>query len=152
MVLSNTNQTYQFVFIQELPVKRDLLPPYVFNLCRNISYEKSGGNSGIVVIQVEHKMSQFQDVSIGAGTAYSTTADEISPAFSGVRISRSLRVSGIDCASFYEFPCGFCKCSDSLVYLVFHFNTNFPNSKCPQYNSSMLACSYKNISTLCKGH
>jgi hypothetical protein len=64
------SEHFQFVFIQEVPVKRDLLPPYVFNLCRNISYEKSGGNSGIVVIQVEHKMSQFQDVSIGAGTAY----------------------------------------------------------------------------------
>ena len=44
-------------------------------------------------------MSQFDDVTIGAGTAYSTAADELSPAFSGVRISRSLRVSGIDCAS-----------------------------------------------------
>ena len=93
--------------------------PYIFILCKNVSYEKSGENSGIVVTQVEHKLSQFDDVTIGAGTAYSTAADELSPAFSGVRISRSLRVSGIDCASFYDFPCGFCKCSDSLVFLVF---------------------------------
>jgi hypothetical protein len=47
----------------------------MFNLCRNISYEKSGENSGIVVTQIEHKMSQFDDVTIGAGTAYPTTAD-----------------------------------------------------------------------------
>ena len=96
-----------------MPVKRDLLPTYIFNLCRNISYEKSWENSGIVVTQVEHKLSQFDDVTIGAGTAYSTTADELSPAFSGVSITRSLRVSGIDCASFYDFPGGLCKCSDS---------------------------------------
>jgi len=28
---------------------------------------------------------------------------------------------GIDCASFYDFSIGYWKCSDSVVFFVFHF-------------------------------
>ena len=48
-------------------------------------------NSGIIAIQVEHKMFQFVDFTIGAVTAFSTRAPAFTPGFMVVPVARSLR-------------------------------------------------------------
>ena len=96
-------------------------------------------------------MSLFPGGTIVAETAYSSRAPTFTLDFSAVRLTRSSRVSGIDFASFYDLPSRFCKCSDSGIF-GFPCYYELSKFKCPQYNNSMLAYSYQNMSTLYEGY